>query len=139
MFEIVAEVDPGGTLPPKAAKQLSDALRSFPGKKVTVTVKPYQKRRSGNQNRYYFGVVIPLVTQFFRDAGNMVDAEDVHNYLKLRVGKLAQIMVTPDGEVTKTLGSTAKLSTAEFEAYMLRIRAWGAEYGLIVPEPNESL
>jgi hypothetical protein len=61
----------------------------------------------------------------------------VHEFLKLRVGKLAQNVVDPNGEVHKTLGSTTKLSTMEFEAYMTKIKAWAAEFGLQIPEPGE--
>jgi hypothetical protein len=137
MKELSFAVTPAGHMPGNEHRQFDDCIRSMAGKRVVVTVKEYKKKRSNPQNRYYFGCVIPLVTKFFRDAGNMVDGDDVHNYLKLRVGKLAQIFVTPDGEVIKSLGSTAKLSTIEFEVYMTNIRAWAAEYGLQIPEPNE--
>ncbi len=139
MKEFTCQITPNGHLPGKERLAFDDLIRSLAGKKVTVRVALYQKKRSNRENRYYWGCVIPLVTQFFRDAGNMVDGDDTHDFLKLRVGKLAQNIVTPDGEVVKTLGSTAKLSTVEFEAYMLRIRAWAAEYGLQIPEPNEEI
>ena len=48
-------------------------------------------------------------------------------------------MVTPDGEVLKGLGSTAKLSTLEFEIYMEKCRAFAAEHGVAIPLPNEEV
>jgi len=49
------------------------------------------------------------------------------------------VFVSPDGEVMKSLGSTTKLSTQEFEVYMENVRAWAAEYGCEIPLPNEDL
>lgn len=126
-----------GTLPAWVQQQLSEQIKELPGKHVTLTLSVREKPRSNNANRYYWGVVIPLITAFFRGHGNYVDDEDTHEFLKLRVGKLAQVIVLPDGEVVKGLGSTAKLTTAEFEQYLERIRAWAAEYSMIVPLPNE--
>ena len=128
-----------GTLPPAVAKQIAAAIRSLEGKRVVVTIREQKRKRSNNQNSYYFGVVVAAVNQLFREHGNMVDAHDTHEFLKLRVGKLSQIFVTPDGEVIKSLGSTTKLSTMEFEAYLDRIRAWASEFGLIIPLPNEEV
>src|ERR1700712_598821 len=107
-----------GRLPPSVWQRLGEAVAQMPGKRFIVTLKEQKRKRSLNQNAYYWGVVIVAITQMFRDAGNYVDGEDVHEFLKLRVGKLAQNIVTPDGEVVKSLGSTAKLSKMEFEAYL---------------------
>jgi NinB protein len=109
------------------------------GKQVIVSIREVKRRRSNNQNAFYWGVVVEMVTQMFRDAGNYVDPEDVHDFLKLRVGKLAQVIVTPDGEVVKSIGSTAKLSTVEFEMYIEKIRAWAAGFDLLIPLPNETI
>ncbi len=128
-----------GKLPRLTTEGIVAALRKLEGCTAEVTVKKWVKRRSGNQNRYYWSVVVRMVTEMFREAGNYVDDEEVHEFLKLRVGKLSQNVVDPHGEVYKTLGSTTKLSTTEFEAYMMKIKAWAAEFGLQIPEPNEDV
>ncbi len=130
-------VSAAGRLPGQVHREFDDLVRSLAGKRVTIKLSLYRKKRSSNQNRYYFGVVVKAITEMFRDQGNNVDADDVHEFLKLRVGKLAQVFVTPDGEVLKGLGSTAKLSTQEFEVYMTKCRAFAAEHGVMIPEPNE--
>lgn len=127
-----------GKLPKAVSERIAAVIRQFDGKRVVVTVKEQKRRRSLNQNAFYWGVVVQMVTQMFRDAGNYVDPEDVHDFLKLRVGKLTQVFVSPDGKVIKSIGSTTKLSTQEFEVYLERIRAWAAEFGLVIPLPNES-
>lgn len=137
--EFIAQVSGAGLLPGKTSREIADLIRSMPGKRVRIRVGLYRKKRSSHQNAYYWGVVVPLVTGMFRDAGNYCDEEDVHAFLKLRVGKLSQVIVTPDGEVVKTLGSTARLTTTEFSAYVEMIRAWAAEFGLSIPLPWESV
>ena len=111
----------------------------MPGKRLIITLKEQKRKRSLNQNSYYWGYVLPPLVAMFRDAGNNVDAEDVHSYLKEHVGKLKQVFVTADGEILTGAGSTAKLSTVEMEVYLEKVRAWATEYGVAIPLPNESV
>lgn len=130
----------GGRLPLEMAAKIAALVRSMDGKKLCFSISEVKRRRSGNQNRYYWGVVIPPIVQVFREAGNSVDAEDVHSYLKEHVGKLSQVLVTPDGEVLRSLGSTAKLSTMEMETYLEKVRCWAAEtLGIEIGLPNETI
>jgi hypothetical protein len=129
----------GGKIPTHILHRLIDAVSKAPGNRFVLTLKEQKRKRSLNQNAYYWGVVIPPILALLREHGNYVDAEDVHEFLKLRVGKLSRMIVTPDGEVQKSLGSTAKLSKMEFEAYLERVRAWAAEFGVAIALPNESI
>jgi hypothetical protein len=128
-----------GKPPTSVLHRFLDAVSKAGDKRLILTLREQKRRRSLNQNSYYWGVVIPAITEMFREHGNYVDGDDVHEFLKLRVGKLAQIFVTPDGEVQKGPGSTAKLSTMEFEVYLERVRAWAAEHGVVIALPNESV
>jgi hypothetical protein len=129
----------GGRLPKPVSADIAAALMKLEGCTAEIIIKKSVKRRSGNQNAYYFGVVVRLVTDMLREAGNYVDDEDTHEFLKQHVGKLMRIVVDPEGVVHKALGSTAKLSTMEFETYLAQVRAWAAEFGLQIPLPNETL
>lgn len=126
-----------GKLPARVFQELTRLAKRFEGKTLVIEVREQKRRRSSNQNAYYFGVVVKLVAQMFRDAGNWVDEDEVHEFLKQHVGKLSQNVVTPDGEVLKVPASTKRLSTMDFEVYLDRIRTWAAEYGCMIPLPNE--
>lgn len=128
-----------GKLPPQVAQAIASAIRRLEGKRLVVSLREQKRRRSTRQNAYYWGCCLPVIVEMFREAGNMVDAEDVHSYLKSEVGKLAQVLVTPDGEVLKAPGSTTKLSTQEFEVYLEKVRAWAASFGLSIPLPHEEI
>jgi hypothetical protein len=128
-----------GRLPLDMAKGIAKVIASSSGKRLEIIVKHKKKARSLNQNSYYWGVVIPMIVGMFRDNGNYVDGDDVHDFLKQHVGKLSRVLVLPDGEILKATGSTSKLTAMEFEAYLERVRAWAAEFDLAIPLPNENL
>lgn len=128
-----------GKIPASVLQRLAEAVAALEGKRLILALKEQKRKRSLNQNAYYWSVVVPAVTQMFREHGNYVDDEEVHEFLKMRVGKLAQVYVTPDGEVLKGPGSTAKLSTMEFEVYLEQVRAWAAGLGVAIPLPNETI
>jgi hypothetical protein len=136
--ELIAKVV-GGKLPSRLFDDLNRLAAKLDGKTVLVSIREQKRRRSSSQNSYYWGCVVPAVTTMFRDAGNFVDHDDVHEFLKLHVGKLKQNFVTPEGEVLSGPASSAKLTTTEFEPYMDRIRAWAAECGCMIGLPNEQL
>lgn len=116
-----------------------DVLKGFEGKFAKITIEERKNKRSLSQNAFYWGVMIPLIVSMFNEYGNNVNSEGVHEFLKSEVGKLESIIVMPNGEVKCIRGSSAALKTAGFEEYLTKIRAWAAEFGLILPMPNEEL
>lgn len=93
---------------------------------VEVVVKRPVKQRSDNENRYYWGVVIKMISQ-----STGAWPEDVHNEMRrlfLRIG----------GDKIPILQSSAELFTGDFEEYLSMVRMWAAaELGLVIPLPNE--
>jgi hypothetical protein len=128
-----------GLIPPHVRDRLTQAVSKMDGKRLILTLKEQKRRRSLNQNNYYFGVLVKRITVAFREAGNDMDEAEVHEYLKNEVGKLSRIAVLPDGEVVKIKGSTKRLTTMEFEVYVEKVRAWGASMGVALPLPHEEL
>ncbi len=103
------------------------------GERVTVTMKKYRpyKQRSNEENRYYWGVVIKILSD---EIGYTND--EMHEILKYQF--LQKEIVSRKGHKTTIPGSTADLSTSEMEDYLQRVRAWGAEkLSIYIPLPNE--
>jgi hypothetical protein len=127
-----------GRLPDRDARRIGEAIRRLDGKRVVVTVKEAKRKRSTSANAYLWGVVYPPIVAEFRRHGNLVDSEDIHLFCKQHVGKLRQVLVTPDGEVLNATGSTRHLSTSEFGKYVDAVIAWSAEVlGIAIPLPDE--
>jgi len=127
-----------GCLFPKVLEAFNKALKNFEGDIVKITLEKSKKNRSLNQNAYYWGVVIQYILDMFREAGNDVNEEEVHLYLKQHIGKLTKVIVEPNGSKKLVLQSTAKLNTKDFEDYLERIRAWAAGLGVVIPLPKEN-
>lgn len=130
----------GGKIPTAALHQLIDAVSRAADKGMVLCLKYATKRRTTPQNAYYFGVVVRDITKAFQEAGNDMDEQDVHEYLKDEVGKLTRYAVLPgSGEIVTIKGSTRRLTTIEFEQYLEKVRAWAAAQGIVISLPNEGL
>ncbi|WP_020474203.1 recombination protein NinB [Zavarzinella formosa] len=117
-----------GRLPDHVARKVGAAIRQFTGKRIVISVREAKRGRSLAQNALLWSCVYPPIVAAFREAGNMVDAQDVHEFLKQRVGRLRQVIVCPKtGEVMMGPGSTRRLSKTEMTDYIHNVVAWAAE------------
>lgn len=93
---------------------------------VQIVVGKIKKQRSNNENRYYWGVVVKLLSEM---TGYTDD--EMHDALRM-------LFLLDRDKTIPTLRSTASLTTVEFENYMTNIREWASrEMNCYIPEPNE--
>lgn len=103
------------------------------GTHVEIIIRKYRKNRTNLQNQYYWGVVVPILADFFGHD----NPEDMHEDLKLLFNPI-ESKVVPG----KTIGgTTTKMSTEEFfcneTSYIERICRWASmEYGIYIPPPK---
>lgn len=127
----------GGHLPPTVRHQIADSMRKMEGKRLSVKIAEFKKRRSNNQNRFYFGPFIKAIREWFLEQGYVFSADEIHDFLWRKVVKKTEIVILPDGtEYERRLSSTTN-STTEWERDIDIIRAWAAERDLQLPFPNE--
>lgn len=95
-----------------------------------------KKQRSGNQNRYYWGIVLKILSEH---TGFTID--EIHEVLKVKFLRAWKSLDTKNGYIeAEYIQSTADLGTGEFEDYLTKIREWASiELSCWVPEPNEQL
>lgn len=97
-----------------------------PGNSYTVEIVKSKQKRSLNQNKYYWGVIIDL---FAQTTG--YSKEESHQ-------ELAAMFLGYEAHGKKFVKSTTKLNTKEFEDYAELCRVWMNEnLGIHVPLPNE--
>lgn len=85
------------------------------GEKVTVTIHNEKPKRTENQNRYYWGVYLPLIAT---ETGEH-DLDRLHELFK---GKfLTKEIVKVLGQDVRIKKSTTELSTGEFANYVADI------------------
>ena len=101
-------------------------LRSLPeDKRLEITIKKYNRKRSLPQNAFYWGVVVDMIS---KETGQ--DKDSVHDGLR-------QMFLKVHDEKLPTVRSTTKLTTVEFVRYIDECMLWTAEFlQIIIPPPN---
>lgn len=111
-------------------KMLDTFLRTVKNQPVSVTVKRERATRSSQANRYYWGVVVPLIAEHLG-----YQKDELHEALKQ---KFLRLDAEPDEHGLVRVKSTATLNTKEFADYVENVATWaGAEFGLNIPAPGE--
>lgn len=107
-----------------------DYFKKLSGKRVELTLKEEKSQRSLNQNNYYWGVVLKVLSEH-----TGYDPDDMHEICRYMFLKSFKTVGNKELEYVK---STADLNTAEFEEYLEKIRRWAAvELNCYTPLPNE--
>ena len=119
--------------------ELTSALNQFEGQEITLSIEKAKKVRSTQENRYYWGLVIPLIKAGLKDAtSESYSAEQVADLMKTRF--LMIDVYIGDSDVMTRIKSTTELSTIEMERYLQECRTFAQEYlGVTIPMPNEDL
>jgi hypothetical protein len=123
----------------KAVSDVSEAILTLPEAEYTVAIEKVKKDRSAQQNKYYWSVVLFMIAE---ELGYY--PEDVHEMMKFKFNKrvkeyqLKKPSIGVSGLEMDYVGSTADLSTVEFEEYLAKIRDWAYHFlNLPIPLPNE--
>lgn len=105
-------------------KEAYGYLQTLEGKYVEVVVRKERSERSNNQNNYYWGVVLQLLSDHTGYTTDEMHEICKHQFLIVH-GKFDYVK------------STTKLNTVEFEEYLDKIKNWAAVLGVNIPNPNE--
>jgi hypothetical protein len=123
-------------LPDRA--MLQNWIASNKGKNIELEIKRKRKKRSNDQNEYYWAGVVPKVCEALRHLGHDVDEQDTHDFLKAKFNSVK--IANKDSVVEELPQSTTKLTTVEMMDYIAKIQMWAAEYlGIVIPDPNTSI
>jgi hypothetical protein len=107
-------------------------LKSLEGQHVDVVVRAHRERRSDRQNKYWWGIVIPIISHELGYDKHEHDA--VHYALVSKCFGVRQDAKL--GEVPNVRSS--HLTTVQFTELIDWAVRWAAtEYGIEVPLPNE--
>jgi hypothetical protein len=137
-FEIISEVKNGSLT--RNRNLIKDAIETFEGKQVVIKIEKFKKKRSTQQNRFYFGIVIPIVQNCLKEAGHIMTNESTHDLIKLKFLKETLFVNEDTGEVIERIKSTTELSTSQFMDLLAEINNFTFEYfGVSLPSPNDDL
>ena len=125
-------------------KMSAEVVNTYAGKDIMITVRSARKVRSTRQNRYYWGVVLPLILEGFIDAGNDLQTGNadhldmIHQEMKRLHLDNGLDVVDAQGEVHRLPPSTRRCDVAEFMDYTDRVIRWAQDcLNVTIPEPGE--
>ena len=138
MLELTAHIDHEGIMKIANRDMLTNWVAQNKGRNIVLTVERKRKKRSNDQNAYWWGVVVPLTQEGLFHLGNEFTKEQTHELLKAQCN--SKEIEGKDGLLIPAPHSTADLSTVEFMELIDRVQRWCAEYlGIVIPDPNEQL
>lgn len=97
-------------------------------KRVEVVVRPFRSQRSNEANRYYWGVVVPLIAE---ELG--YEKQEAHDVLAMHLLRIEDCPVTGAPRRKRT----PDCDTAAFASYVDSCIRLAAEHGIRVPAANE--
>lgn len=121
------------------AKIMRRVLSAISGKELEITVGVLRKRRSDAQNRYIWGVVVPVVRSFLKETqGEDYTKEEVYAWLRKLLGHDMEIREIAGEDVIVMTGKRfSKMNTKEFAEAIDLILKKMALQGCVIPEPNQ--
>ena len=138
MLTIDAKVNEWGIIKVADTGALAKWQIDNAGKEVVVTIKIKRQKRSNPQNAYYWGVVIPAVTNGINYLGNSFEEDETHEFLKARFNS-KEIEIIPDHFIDVPQ-STTKMDTFAFMEYIAKIQQFAAQMlNIYIPDPNEPM
>lgn len=137
-FEIISEVKNGSLT--RNRHLIKDAIATFENKQVIIKIDKFKKKRITQQNRFYYGVIIPIVQNCLKEAGHIMTNESTHDLIKLKFLKETLFVNETTGEVIERIKSTTELTTSQFMDLLAEINNFTFEYfGVSLPSPNDDL
>lgn len=126
-----------GRLDIRNRKRFSEALRRMRDGEVLITVTRKHATRSVQANRYYWGVVVDLLSDH---TGYTPD--EIHEVLKAKFIPKKLAVSDGNGEIKGEFvigGTTTEMNKLEFGEYITRIREWAAEeLDVVIPDPDNA-
>jgi len=121
--------------------KIKSEMGKFEGQYVEISISSVKRERSLSQNSYYWGVVLPMITEEVagKEQGRVDEeiVQQVHEEMKIRFLSFEVESLVDKSKLTFTK-ATKELSTSEFESYLEQIRRFAKnELGINIPLPNE--
>ena len=137
-FEITTDVKNGSFS--RNQNRIREAIRSYEGKTLTLTLKVSRKERSISQNNYYWAVIVVIWRKLIQDEwGEFLTSKEVHEFLKYNCNYIEHVD-TNTGEILRVSKSTKENSTVEQEEFHSRARQLAQSmFNTEIPLPNEQI
>ena len=139
-IELLSNVNEEGYLQMNVRQSIKTGLLNFKKKKVSIIIDSVSNTRSGRENRYYWGGVIPEQIKCFKERlGEIWDKDEMHDWNKSNVWH-SLVLNEATGEMIRKPGSSRKQTKIEFEHRLEKLRQdFERDWEWRIPLPNEQL
>jgi hypothetical protein len=124
-----------GRLDLRNRKAFNASLKRMRDGEVLVTVEKIKAARSQQQSRWYWGVIVELLSEH-----TGYSPDEIHEVLKAKFLPKKLAVSDGNGEIVDEFvigGSSARLDKNEFSEFCESIRRWAAEdLGVVIPDPD---
>lgn len=115
---------------PESHKELGKKLAELNPGNYTIEVKKIRAVRSISANRYYHFILNIIAIE----TGH--DHDELHEAMKMKFN--SKMVFFPKGGSQAYGQSTSNLDSAEFSAYLNRVKSWALnEFGIVIPEMED--
>lgn len=133
---VIIEFNDRGEL--KSTAPIKKLFRGIGAGKFILEISKANKR-SNPQNRFYWGLVIPMVQSGIKDMGTELTKEETHEFLKARFN-FEEIVNTNTGEAISIPRSTTALNKIQFSEYVEKIQQFASEFlSIVIPDPGQQV
>lgn len=121
------------------SNMLYRVIDNLKGIDLQVTIEKLHSKRSNAQNRYLFGVVIPVIKRWFKDTqGENFNSDDIRAYIYHKVLGSQVEFKTILGEEVFVIKEKrfSQMTTVEFSEAKDKVQLYFGELGLEIPDPK---
>lgn len=119
-------------------KAIRDLFAQLKDGKYLIEINQHNKR-SNPQNRYYWGLVIPMIKTGIKDMGTDLTSEETHEFLKAKFNS-SELINEETGQCEMIPRSTTILTKLAFSEYVENIQQFASEFlNIVIPDPGEQM
>lgn len=137
-FEIITDVKNGSFS--RNQVRIREAIASYEGKTLTLSLKVSRKERSLSQNNYYWAVIVVIWKKLIQtEWGEFFSSPETHEFLKYNCNYIEKFS-EETGEILRYSKSTTENSTVEQEEFHMECRELAKRmFNCEIPLPNEQI
>lgn len=112
--------------------EMQSFIRSLPDGKYTIRIEKEKSRRTNQQNKYIWGVIVEIL---FNEVGQWSTKDECYDFLKYQFNSQLVVIGGKEYLIGKSIAET---DTAKCAEICQKIREWALiELQIRIPEPNE--
>lgn len=132
-----ANIDEKGKLLLANRESFYNEIKQLANRRVYLTVSEERPTRTNEQLRYWFGVVLKMITDYILETqGQNVSVEDMHEYY-VQKGYFGLESKMINNEIIIIHNRSKKVNTKQFSEVVEKVKMEWAERGLVIPDSNE--